>query len=65
MFRTLPFTLALILPAQAHAITAGDFLDRMNAEERSGFVNGALDMLNYNPTIPEQRTFRRIHSLRR
>jgi hypothetical protein len=39
--------LALFLPTQAHAVTAGDFLDRMNAEQRTGFIDGAFDMLSY------------------
>jgi hypothetical protein len=39
--------LALFLPTQAHAVTAGDVLDRMNAEQRGGFMNGALDMFSY------------------
>jgi hypothetical protein len=42
--------LALFLPTQAHAVTAGDFLDRMNADERTGFIDGAFDMLGYELT---------------
>ena len=49
MKRLLALTVALI-PTQALAVSAGDFLDRMNADERSGFINGALDMLAYDLT---------------
>jgi hypothetical protein len=39
--------LALFLPIQAHAVSAGDVLDRMSADQRGGFMNGALEMLSY------------------
>lgn len=47
MRRSLIIALASIIPAQAHAVTAGDLLGRMSADKRNSFINGALDMLTY------------------
>lgn len=48
MSRLIAIILALVIPAQAFAVSAGDFLDSMTADERNGFMNGALDMLAYD-----------------
>lgn len=47
MLRLITLTVIALLPLKAHAVTAGDVLDRMDADERFGFMNGALDMLAY------------------
>lgn len=39
----------------AHAITAGDVLDRMTAKERQGYISGAAEMLAYTLSEAGQR----------
>lgn len=47
MKRSLFFALALFLPIQAHALTAGDVLDKMTTKESNAYVQGAVTMLAY------------------
>lgn len=39
----------------AHAITAGDVLDRMTAKERQGYISGAAEMLAHTLSEAGQR----------
>jgi hypothetical protein len=54
--RRLPaFTLAILLAATpAFAITAGDFLDRMNSDERTAYLPGAIEMAMYAASADEK-----------
>lgn len=35
------------IPSQVVALTAGDVLDKMNADQRTGFNSGAVDMASH------------------
>ena len=42
---------AITIPAAAHALTGSDVLDKMNNDERNGFLEGVLEMRAYDATV--------------
>lgn len=54
--RTVQAAPAAFVPKQASAaVTAGDFLDRLNADQRRAFIEGALEMLTQELALAGQR----------
>jgi hypothetical protein len=48
--------LLLTLPAAGQAMTAGDFLDRLNDQQRASYIEGAVEMTGYSLSASGQGT---------